>query len=111
LIGYGSDAINDQLVPVPPVAAYNPLVYGAMVDMWPAYGTYSTPPVLGASSPITGTADYSMPGQPEHGGSITMPTAVSPEGSPFSLKHSPLWWAIFGVVGSLLILHYVFWRD
>jgi hypothetical protein len=52
-IGYGSAAVNAQLVPVPVTAAFDPLTFGQAYTgpgMWPRQGVYNVPPVLPAGS-------------------------------------------------------------
>lgn len=109
MIGYGSAAVNDQLVPVVPDQAYHPLVFGRIAeDMWPAVGTYQQPPVMSQQTNFGSVPPWN--GYVGAAGTGTYPTNNDTEGSPFSLKMSPLWWAL-GFLGlSLFLLHVVFFR-
>jgi hypothetical protein len=111
VIGYESEIVNSQLVNVAPAQAFNPLVFGRSyvpVGAWPRQGVYNVPPVL---PPGGGLAKAMAPAA--YGGTgaygVT-PSSVDSSGSPFSLKSSPLWWAIGFLVVGLLMLHFVHYR-
>lgn len=102
-IGYTSAVINSQLVNVAPLAAYNPLVFAGAYSgpAWPRQGVYDVPPVMPSAEMTFG----------QTGGSVgTFPTATDESGSPFSIKKSPLWWALGFLAASLLFLHYVVYK-
>ena len=111
MIGYESQVINSQLVNVAPAQSFNPLVFGRAyvpVGAWPRQGVYNVPPVL---PPGGGLAKSMAPAA--YGGSgaygVT-PSAVSGEGSPWSVKSSPLWWALGFLVFALIMLHTVHYK-
>ena len=52
-IGYGSAAVNAQLVPIPVRQAFDPLTFGQAYTgpgMWPRQGVYNVPPVMPSGS-------------------------------------------------------------
>lgn len=109
MIGYGSVAVNDQLVPIAPKAAFDPMAFGQAFTgpaMWPRQGVYNTPPVLPSPSLQASMA----PAAYGQSGSYPFPTAQSDTGSPWSLKKSPVLWVLifFGV--ALFMLHTVHYR-
>jgi hypothetical protein len=106
MIGYQSQVINGQLVPVAGAQSFNPVSFGqsyAPAGIWPNQGVYQVPPV--APSP---TAAASM--SPGAYGAITLPTAGDSSGSPFSITKGPIWfWLACGIIGFLL-LRYIHFR-
>jgi hypothetical protein len=106
MIGYESAVINSQLVNVAPLQGYNPLVMGRAytpVGAWPRQGVYNVPPVLPA-----GSLQQSM-APAAYGGTVStgvLPTMADDQGSPFSVKSSPLWWGLgFLILGVLMLQH------
>lgn len=108
-IGYGSAVVNSQLIPIPVKAAYDPLVFAGAYSGpgWPRQGVFDVPPVMPSSDSSSGYA-WSNPSGDAVGSAF--PTATDAQGSPFSLKSSPLWWAVGFVVAALLFLHYVVYK-
>jgi hypothetical protein len=111
MIGYESEVINSQMVNVAPAQSYNPLVFGRAyvpVGAWPRQGVYNVPPVL---PPGGGLAKSMAPAA--YGGTgaagVT-PSAVGEDGSPWSMKHSPLIWALGFLAVGLLMMHFVHYR-
>jgi hypothetical protein len=106
--GYGSVGVNDQLVPVPVKAAYNPINMGPAYTgpgMWPRQGVYNLPPVL-PSPDLQATMPPQSWGQTTGEGTI----AQEEPSSPFSFKQSPLWWGLGALIVGLVLLRYVHWR-
>lgn len=102
-IGYGSAVVNSQLIPIAPLAAYNPLVFAGAYSgpAWPRQGVYDVPPVMPSSEATFGQV----------GGSVgTFPTATDERGNPFHPTKSPLWWALGFFAAALLFLHYVVYK-
>ena len=117
MIGYGSEVINSQLLPVPEQQPYNPLVFGRAfvpVGAWPRQGVYNVPPVLpsGGLQQSMPPAAYGASGGYSGGpGSYGVtPSSVGGTGSPWSLKSSPLWWALGFLTVGLLMLHFVHYK-
>jgi hypothetical protein len=107
-LGYTSQIINSQLVPVAPEQAYNPLTFGqayAGPAMWPRQGVYSVPPIL--PSPALQAA---MPPGAYGATGFPVPTAQGPGGNPYHLTKSPLWWALGFLAVGLLLLQYVHFK-
>lgn len=111
MIGYESEVINSQLVNVAPAQAFNPLVFGRAyvpVGAWPRQGVYNVPPVL---PPGGGLAKSMAPASYGGIGSYGVtPSSVSNEGSPWSIKQSPLLWAVAFLIISLFMLHMVHYK-
>lgn len=117
-IGYGSVAVNDQLVPLPVQSAYNPWSFGPTYTgpaFWPRQGVYNVPPIItpgsvaaasGASVPFGGASGVTHDGMP----SPTMPSQTSPTGNPHSPKYSPVWWAVGFLAIGLLMLHHIHYK-
>ena len=109
MIGYGSAAVNDQLVPVPVQAAYNPLMFGAAYTgpSWPRNGIYNVPPVITPGINSSGYAGGAgvAPATPTN----STPTATDANGNPYSLTKSPVIWAIAFLIIALVLLHKVHW--
>lgn len=111
-IGYGSVAVNDQLVPLPVQSAYNPWSFGPVYTgpaFWPRQGVYNVPPIITPGSIASPAQAYGMTADGQ--GSPTMPTQVGPGGNPHNPVHSPIWWAVGFLALGLWMLHYIHYRD
>lgn len=109
MIGYGSVGVNDQLVPIPVMAAYNPLAFGQAYtgpSMWPRQGVYNVPPVM----PSAALQQSMAPASYGQSGSYPYPTATDESGSPFSIKKSPLWWGLGFLAAGLAMLHFIHYK-
>lgn len=109
MIGRGSAAVNDQLVPVPVLSAYSPIAFGPAYTgpgMWPRQGVYNTPPVL-PSAALQGAMAPASYGQ---SGAYPFPTYANENGNPWSLKKSPVLWAFGFLAVGLALLHFVHYR-
>jgi hypothetical protein len=118
-IGYGSVAVNDQLVPLPVQSAYNPWSFGPVYTgpaYWPRQGVYNVPPIITPGSLAAASGAAVTPGGFAGGmthdglGSPTMPTQVSPTGGTMHPKYSPVLWAIGFLAIGLLMLHHIHYR-
>lgn len=112
-LGYESAAVNDQLVNVAPGQAYSPLVFGSEYTgpgMWPRNGVFNVPPVVPSPSVQSGMAATQLGSGANYGGSIPAPTATSASGNPFSLKSSPVLWALLFLVIGMLMLMYIHYK-
>ena len=107
-IGYGSAAVNAQLIPVPVQAAFDPLTFGQAYTgpgMWPRQGVYNVPPVLpsGALQNSMVPSSYGATGSP-------MPTASSESGNPFHPTKSPLVFALVFLFAGIFMLQYIHYK-
>lgn len=107
-LGYTSQIINSQLVPVAPEQAFNPLTFGQAYtgpSMWPRQGVYQVPPVLPSPDlmAVQSPGAYGASGFP-------LPTAMGPGANPFHPTQSPLWWALGFLAIGLLLLQHVHFR-
>lgn len=113
MLGYESQAVNDQLVNVAPGQAYAPTVFGNAwtgPGFWPRNGVFNVPPVVPSPSLGADTATASM-AYGSSGGA--MPSTESNSGgalSAFHPKHSPLLWAIGMLAAGLLMLQYIHYK-
>lgn len=108
MIGYGSEAVNDQLIPLPPQTAFHPLVFGQISESyWPMVGSYQQPPVM---SPQFTNFGNTPPWSGYTSGAGSAPATSSAASNPFHLTKSPLWWALGFLALSLFVLHKVFWK-
>jgi hypothetical protein len=113
-VGYESQTVNGQLVPVAPGQGYSPLTFGSMYTgpgMWPRNGVFNTPPVT-PSPGSTGQGGTTTTGVT--GGNGGGPTAgkMNANGS-INFMHptkSPLVMAIIFMIVGLFILHKVHWK-
>jgi hypothetical protein len=103
-LGYTSQVINGQLVPVAPEQAFNPLSFGqayAPSGMWQRQGVYQVPPVMPSASMQSSMVPSSFGSS-----GFPMPTATSEAGNPFHPTKSPLWWGLgFLIIGILMLQH------
>lgn len=109
-IGYGSAAVNAQLVPVPVRSAFDPLTFGQAYTgpgMWPRQGVYNVPPVLPSGALQSSMAPASYGGL---GGASAVPTASSPTGNPFHPTKSPLVFALVFLFAGILMLQHIHYR-
>jgi hypothetical protein len=107
LTGPDSQAVNGQLLSFPTSASYTPTSYGPQ--------TVGVPNVTPSYPPFLGGAVQSAPGAESVGGYGTagqnqMATAYAAN-NPWSLKASPVLWAVGGLVLSLICLKAVHWRE
>jgi hypothetical protein len=112
-IGYGSVGVNDQLVPIPTLAAFHPLAFGPTYTgpaFWPRQGVYNVPPIMPSASMQASMPASAYGGTVGENGTYDAPTALGPQGSPWSLKHSPLLWALLFLVVGLAGLHFIHFK-
>jgi hypothetical protein len=107
--GYGSVGVNDQLVPVPVKAAYNPIDMGPAYtgpSMWPRQGVYNLPPILPGP-------DLQATMAPQAWGQVTGEGTMGQEEpiSPYHPTQSPLWWGLGALILGLIMLRYIHWRE
>lgn len=119
-IGYGSVAVNDQLVPLPVQSAYNPWSFGPVFTgpaFWPRQGVYNVPPIIspGAVAAAGGAMAGGNPGSSmgvtaDGRPSPTLPTQVGPGGNPWHVTKSPVLWALGFLIVGLWMLHFVHYK-
>jgi hypothetical protein len=108
-LGYGSAAVNSQLVPIPVKAAFDPLTFGQAYTgpgMWPRQGVYNVPPVQ-----PSGSLQQSMaPAAYGATGGFTVPTPASESGNPFHPTKSPLIFALVFLFAGVLMLQHIHYK-
>lgn len=108
-IGYGSAAVNAQLVPVPVTAAFDPLTFGQAYTgpgMWPRQGVYNVPPVQPAGSLQSSMAPSAYGAT----GAYSVPTPASESGNPFHPTKSPLIFALVFLFAGVLMLQHIHYK-
>lgn len=113
MIGYGSAAVNDQLVPIPVMAAFHPLAFGPTYTgpaMWPRQGVYNVPPILPSPDMQASMPASAYGATPGEDGTYDAPTALSTSGSPWHITKSPLIWALLFLVVGLAGLHFIHFK-
>jgi hypothetical protein len=108
-IGYGSAAVNAQLVPVPVTAAFDPLVFGQAYTgpgMWPRQGVYNVPPVLPSGALQSSMAPATYGGLSGY----QVPTPASETGNPFHPTKSPLIFALVFLFAGILMLQHIHYK-
>lgn len=109
MLGYGSEVVNGQLVPVAVKQSFDPLTFGQAYTgpaYWPRQGVYNVPPVVPSASLQSSMAPAQYGATAPALGGHSLPTALSENGNPFHPTKSPLWWALgFLVVGILMLQH------
>jgi hypothetical protein len=109
-IGYGSAAVNAQLVPVPVKSAFDPLTFGQAYTgpgMWPRQGVYNVPPVLPSGSLQSSMAPSAYGAS---GSGYTVPTPASETGNPFHPTKSPLIFALVFLFAGILMLQHIHYK-
>lgn len=109
-IGYGSAAVNAQLVPIPVKQAFDPLTFGQAYTgpgMWPRQGVYNVPPVMPSGALQSSMAPAAYGGS---GGMYQVPTPASESGNPFHPTKSPLVLALVFLFAGILMLQHVHYR-
>ena len=109
-IGYGSAAVNSQLVPVPVKSAFDPLTFGQAYTgpaYWPRQGVYNVPPVMPSGSLQSSMAPASYGGLM---GSAATPTASNEKGNPFHPTKSPLIFALVFLFAGILMLQHIHYK-
>lgn len=106
-LGSDTDVVNGQRFTFPTAASYHPTQYGPQTTGVPQVSP-TMPPYLGgggvtASGAAEGVGGYGTAGNNQQ---VTAIAAAHP----YSLKVSPVWWAVGGLVGSLLLLNGIHWR-
>jgi hypothetical protein len=123
LIGEGSDAVNDQLVPRYSIDGVDPLIFGGTalegLAAYPQQGVYQLPPVppaisdlAGQSTVMSGSSGSAGGGQVTAGlgGAAQAPTIAANNGNVMSLTKGPVIMAMLFLVVALAGLQWIHWR-
>lgn len=110
-LGYGSDAINGQLVPVRTLDGYSPNAYGPIVNVGTA-AVNTVPPSIGAGGGMVGGAGVATSSGDitnNSGGTNTAHAALA-AANPWNFAVSPIPMAIIFLVVGLVGLRMIHWR-
>lgn len=106
----GTAVVNGQRITAPTGDAYNPVGFGQLVQMQPVQNI-NVPPMVGGG---TGGMGGAVTGQDVVGGygtsSLNSAAVLDANQNPWSLRASPVLWALGGLVLSLVLLKAVHWR-
>ena len=108
-LGYGSDAINGQLVPVRTMDGYRPITYGPVLNVGTA-AVSAVPPSLGAGGGTIGGVYTNEGDIVNSSGTANTANAALAANQPFSFVQSPIPMAIIFLIVGLVGLRVVHWR-
>jgi hypothetical protein len=108
-LGYGSDAINGQLVPVRTLDGYKPVTYGPVVNVGTA-SVSAVPPSLGAGGGTIG-GSYTNDGDLiNNSGATNTGNAAIAAQHPWDIRLSPVPMALIFLLVGLVGLRLIHWR-
>lgn len=108
-LGYGTDDINGQMVPVRTLDGYKPMTYGPVVNVGTA-AVSAVPPSLGAAGG-TINGQYTPEGDIVNGsGTANNAAAAVAANKPWNIALSPVPMALIFLAVGLLGLRFVHWR-
>lgn len=108
-LGPESLVVNGQLLSQPDRDQYFPSAYGAQTVGVPQVSP-SYPPFMSAAmgvSPGSGVSQVGGYGTADN----NAVAALAANQNPHSLRVSPTWWAVIGLVAALMLLKAVHWRE
>jgi hypothetical protein len=114
-VGYESQVVNGQLVPVAPGQGYAPLTFGAQYTgpgFWPRNGVFNVPPVLPAPG-TTGQGGTTTTGLTTGNGTPSPSAGSMSDSGKINYLHptkSPVLWAIAFLAFGLFMLHKIHFR-
>lgn len=103
--------VDGQRFSVPNGDAYNPVGYGQLVQMQPIR-QLNQPPMVGVgggsggAGGVMGTDVVGGYGTAGNNAAATIKANLNP----FSMKDSPVWWAVIGLIVSVVGLSAIHWR-
>lgn len=110
--GADSGVVNGQLVAFPSRGAYVPQGYQPQTigvpQVSPSYPPYMLG--MGPNAPTGSTGAAVGVGGYGTADNNAQVTAIANK-NPYNLKVSPVWWAVGGLVGSLVLLRAIHWRE
>lgn len=106
-LGSDTGVVNGQRFTFPTLASYNPQSYGQQTTGVPQVSP-TMPPYLGNGAPA-GMGGAEGVGGYGTAGNNAQVTAIA-AANPYSLKVSPVWWAVGALVVGLTLLNAVHWR-
>lgn len=115
-VGYETQQVNSQLVPVAPGQGFAPLTFGAAYTgpgYWPRNGVYNVPPVT-PSPGTTGQGGTTGTGLTAGNGTPSPTTGAQSSNGSVNWAHptkSPLLWAFGFLALGLLMLHKIHFRE
>lgn len=108
-VGPGSAVTDGQRFAVLTQSAFRPQAFGPTVTAAPA-AVATVPPAVGSGYyGAAGSAGATTIGGYGTADNNTYVASTAAQ-APFSFRTSPLPWAVFGLVGSLVALRLIFWR-
>lgn len=110
-LGEGTAVVNGQRTTVAPAAAFLPTMFGAQTTGVPNV-TPIIPPYAAGSTSVGGAAasGYGSVGGYGTADNNALATQIAAD-HPYNAKVSPVWWAVGALLGGLLLLQAVSWRE
>lgn len=107
-LGSDTSVVNGQRFTFPTTAAYAPTQYGPQTTGVPQVSP-TMPPYIGGGGSVTASGAAEGVGGYGTAGNNQQVTAIA-AAHPYSLKVSPVFWAVGGLVIGLLLLNGIHWR-
>ena len=108
-LGADTGVVNGQRFTFPTTAAYSPMSYGPQTTGVPNVSPTLPPFVGGGAGPTSGLGFEGVGGYGTAGNNqITTAIAGS---KPFDMRLSPVLWAVILLLGSLILLKAIHWRE
>jgi hypothetical protein len=113
ILGQGTFVVDGQRTTLPPAAAFVPPSFGPQTSGVPNV-TPSIPPMMGGTfggaTAQSGSMGYGAVGGYGTADNNALVTSIA-AANPHSLTASPLWWAVGFLLGGVLLLQFVSFRE
>jgi hypothetical protein len=113
VLGQGTVIVDGQRTTAPPMAAFVPPSYGIQTTGVPNVSPIVPPYASGTTGGVQGSAGAVAFNSVNGYGTADNNAAQAAQAAanPHSLRVSPVWWAVGALVGGVLLLQAVSWRD
>lgn len=108
-LGSDTGVVNGQRFTFPTTASYAPVSYGPTSTGVPNVSP-TMPPFFGGAPTATSGIGMETVGGYGTAGNNSITTAIAAK-NPLNPKVSPVLWAVIGLVGSLILLKAIHWRE
>lgn len=105
-LGPDTGVVNGQRNTFPTSDSFRPMSYGVQSSGVPIVSP-SIPPFIGGSPASGGSVGVGGYGTADNNAAVTQIAAQYP----YNLKVSPVWWAVAALVGGLVLLKAIHWRE
>lgn len=108
-LGADTNVVNGQRFTFPSTAAYSPMAYGPQTSGVPNVSPTMPPFIGGGQGPTSGLGFEGVGGYGTAGNN-QFTTAVAAS-KPFDMRLSPVLWVVIFLLGSLILLKAIHWRE